>query len=481
MPPTIVRFEAKRSLLNPGFEGYKLSTAAEDHFRCYPIALPSESLQACVYLDALSELQVIAYRVQLNGLLHSPLRPHDAFYFDAEHALWLIQLGEEEIIEQLIPPPTETAHSCYPSAQILPHDLILLLRGDGRHLGLFDGSTGSSLGQCALPAELHDSFCCIEAVHSDKDWETAIRARIAISQLVARREDERRSHFVIHLFDLCWPRGASCPSLFSKVASYRSKSRPLIVQLDSEGLIIGANAPFAPEGERSDPASTSPAGTNPAGTGPAGTNPAGTSPAGTNSTATSPTETDSVETKSSEAIANLATGDVEVNPTASGDNSESHPSSALYSIALIKYASDEPEKVLWRSTSATHLGPYIDASLDDTVSCALTLSEADDALAYVVRQRGGARAEHVCSYDALSFIQAGKQDRRYCLFVPGKAFIVESSQLVYIYEPPANRSSKTARQFLLQLDSAETVRGWALLGGHTLLLLGKSQLYLIRF
>lgn len=181
------------------------------------------------------------------------------------------------------------------------------------------------------------------------------------------------------------------------------------------------------------------------------------------------------------APADLANGDAEVNPTASGDNSESHPSSALYSIALTKYASDAPETVLWRSTSATYLGPYIDPSLDGTVACALTLSEADDALAYVVRQRGGARAEHVGAYDALSFIQAGKQDRRYCLFVPGKAFIVESSQFVYIYEPPANRSSKTARQFLLQLDSAETVRGWALLGGHTLLLLGRSQLHLIRF
>lgn len=453
MPPVIVRFEAKRSLLNPGFEGYKLSTTTEDHFRCYPIALPSESLQACAYLDALSELQVIAYRVQLNGLLHSPLRPREAFYFDSEHALWAIQLEEEEIIEQLIPPPAESsARTCYPSAQILTHNLLLLLRGDGRQLELFDLTAGSCLGRCALPVELYDSFCCIEAVHPiieerQKDPIT-IRAKVAISQLVVREGEERRSHFVIHLFALDWPHEASCsssittaPPLLSKVASYRSKSRPLTVQLDSEGLIIGANAPFTP-----------------------------------------PTETD----QSSEAAVDLTAtqDDAEVDPTASGDNSENHPSSALYSIALIKYSGDAPEEALWRSTSATYLGPYVDsASAPEGAStlCALTLSEADDALAYVVRQRGGTRAEHVCSYDALSFIQAGKQDRRYCLFVPGKAFIVESSQFVYIYEPPADRRSRTARQFLLQLDSAETVRGWALLGGHALLLLGKSQLHLIRF
>lgn len=140
---------------------------------------------------------------------------------------------------------------------------------------------------------------------------------------------------------------------------------------------------------------------------------------------------------------------------------------------------------LWRSGQFRYLGPFLDPRSEREASFStigVVTTHGDDALAFSI-DAGTGHSQHCHSYDAMAFVLGGKTSRRYALFTPTHALIIESRHHVFIYDATRSAGKKNPTQRYQTLtslpDHDAPIIGWALLGGgQTLLLLTPQQLHI---
>lgn len=157
-------------------------------------------------------------------------------------------------------------------------------------------------------------------------------------------------------------------------------------------------------------------------------------------------------------------------------------------ITLYQQTQGSPPSPLWRTNEFRYLGPFLDYHRDDqTFSSSpivrVVTSHGDDALAFTI-DAGMGQSQHCHSYDAMAFVLGGKASRRYTLFTPAHALVIESRHHVFIYDATRSTAKKNPtqrHQALVSLPDHDTpIIGWALLGeGKTLLLLTPQQLHIV--
>ncbi|PJF19224.1 hypothetical protein PSACC_00960 [Paramicrosporidium saccamoebae] len=484
----VYRFEADQSKLDPSFEAYKLSSSGEHVPLLSEIPLVKPAHTHCGVLDTSGELQPLAYKLQMNSLFQNPYSPYEAYLFDERHALWRVEIAEEEILEQVIAGQDEWIHDgAVPSLGFLSKELVLVIRGKGRELELLSTrgrliSTFSLNPAIACPPELDLSSCDFVRIADCK--QNGDKIQIAITQIA---KAGRATRFLLHW---CTLDLKSC--VLQTLQTFESCSRPVIVRLDQSGIIIGSQREFRIPGVEVTVAETAPiaikweqdeenvfisfkAGPD---------TKVQIEPAidrvvvivdGVTLIQEEPcspiSAVDSTWSKTEQSyLITLSKSDRAIWPylwssqktEAQIDDQYSEPDS-LYAISLLKYGLDG--RPIWKTSTADYIGPYPDIPLK------LAFAVGDDALAYSITDDG---CQHLVTYDAIAFVQAGKQDRRYVVFIEGATIIVESSGHVFIYERPVDRTSQFARQFLVDLDSHEAIIGWATIGRNRFIVLTKS-------
>jgi hypothetical protein len=152
--------------------------------------------------------------------------------------------------------------------------------------------------------------------------------------------------------------------------------------------------------------------------------------------------------------------------------------SDINSIILIKYPFDTPKEIVWRTVGSTFVGPYLTTErCSPSSKLSFVIKYGDDALVYSLTSN---TLSHIATFDAMTFVQSSKQDRRYVIFLPNHSIIIESSRHVFIYERLVDRRARHARQFLINLDSGQSIIGWSILARNTLVLLTRIACHVIR-
>lgn len=422
--PVLLRFRCNRTLLNPSFENYKLCT---DKVPYYSEPLPASAASSCAFLDHSGQLQTMAYRISLNSLFVHPSQPV-FFFFDSKHAVHCIEKGEESISMEVLPGDDLWEHSpILPSLVVLGDDQLLLLRGPGDVIEIINNALNTTH---KVHHGLRDSsFLRLLDGRSFEDGYL-----VALLQIKTHDVGQRNS-FIIHLLQI---KGTSCEIL----SSFTSKTRPLITKIDQDGIIIGSNTHFK-TGKSME----------------------------TTDNDTVPYEEPSVE-DANENVSREPASVIQDDEEQMGEEEE------IYTLYLIKY-SIKGDRTLWKSEEARYVGPFLTS---ETESLDLVLSHAEDALLYRIQDTAsGPEAVHSLTYNAISFVQASKFNRRFVLFTRPWAIIVEASKHVFIYRRREDvTKTRDAPQFLVQLDSNETITGYSFLYDNLLILSTLTHLHVIQ-
>lgn len=544
----VVRPRPRPDLLNPKFEGYKLSAqrTGDDVARTFP--LDGHAHSGCARLDCSTDFQQLAYALQLNGLFGNPFAAYEACYFDAEHGLWRLEVGEEEISEMVLAGlqglPASSAVS--PSLVFLSKDTVLVCRGEAAKLQVLF-LCSRTLQDIEIPPILRDSLslCVVDARTEDS------LVRVALAQLLpANGAGGKSASFLVHaaVLDL----DAGCLLVEQ---SYTGKTRPLLVRLQADGIVLGSAARYSPlyskhgdgdDGDKDRNCNQDSKHAETDGDGRA----LGQARAETDQVAPIPAELiewdqdegsvflccrlhskdapgsdvaiahDSVSitvdghcvfhdrlfkavraeasswTRSDNTIlfflvkkeaerwphricddpsppakpamsmrydAEFEDGGVEVG----GDDS------GLNDMVLTCYPySREGGAAGWRSTELTFAGVFAEVPGRPDQPLSVVLAMGDDVTLYEVGGRDS--LVHTATYDAMSFVQASKQNRRYAVFLPDFALLIESSRHVFVYQRLRDRQAASSPQYLYTLQGEERVVGWALLSSRLLIILTGS-------
>lgn len=435
-----LKLEADRELLNPDFESYKLSTSESEAPQHHCIKLPCEAQSSCAILDDASELQLLAYRMHLNSLFQNPFSPYEALFFDDKHGIWKILLGEEEVVEQVVVGnPTLAASSRSASLVFLNDRTILVSRGaSSGSLELLSLTDDFPIKTVPIPWAQEDEFLMRRLVDvSNVMGDVAIIAVVEVS----RDPDaclSTQSIFLVHILQL------NLVTLQTKVLMrYQSTSRPVHIQIDHEGIFIASTRPFVPQGLVP--------------------------------SVTGPTEPNTEDADIAAALKQETLQTVEED-----DDGQFAADSELNSVTLVKYLCKDLATAEWQTHHVPFVGTYVNTkawcnpSKDTTVLVAV--SHADDVLAFAIQ---GDSAKHIQTYDAMAFVQASKQDRRYVLFLPQESLVIESSRYVFVYKRSEERRAQKSKQFLVDLGSAEAIIGWTVMGDNLLVLLTRTACHAV--
>ena len=416
----LITLKSDRSLTNRAFQSYKLNSDPEQQPTVHSLDLPAPSLLTRGKLNTANQLQVIAYCFQMNCLTTNPFRWAEAVYFDDKHALWKINASDKEnFVEKIIDPIPQLDDVSFPSVGYLTENKIVVLRGNTDKLEIFDDETLEA--EVAIPEHLKNGFLQIVACRCGEGsgyW-------IALLQIIPGE----KIHFKIHILRLQ-------QGNLSVTASYESLTRPLLVHLYRDGIAIGSGTIFVPS--------------------------------------TSPTK-DQENLDEGGEIPETAAHGIEYG------KSDQPPNDDPNSMVIVKY-SFETGNEQWRTEPVTYIGPFIDRAYPDKHfdGVAFAAKSSHDAAAFIITAGPAPTAAHVKSFDALNFVQSGKQDRRYTIFLPDYSLIVESSKHIYFYKARVTeKACPTLPQFLVQLDSDERIQGYALLFPHLLTVISRSKCYLL--
>lgn len=436
-----VSLEPNHDLLNPEFECYKLSASEAELPRHYGIPLPRESLSSCAVQDSVTELQLLAYRMHLNGLFGNPFSAHEALFFDDQHGLWKILLGEEEIVEQVVAGHRDLVVPVPNASLVYLNDrTIAMLRGTASSLELISLVDEFPPRHLPLSEPQEEGLFMRRLVDSCK-----IDGHVAtIGMVEVRRDPEAslssRCSFCLRLLRL------NLETLqVEPLARYESKSRPVYVRIGHEGVFIASNQPFVLPRDKEQEEEEE----------------------GEDASATTGGETGLKK----ERLHSIEDED---------DDGQFAADAELNNVTLVKYSFDDLSTLEWRTHHAAFVGSYVEdrpaRPEADRGPVHVAISHGDDALVFAIR---GASAQHICTYDAMAFVQASKQDRRYVLFLSDESLVIESSRHVFVYQRLEERRGHKSKQFLVDLESEEAITGWAVTRGKLLLFLTRTACHVV--
>lgn len=503
-----ISFEPNQQFLNPSFEGYRLASKQVSR-SCSLSSFPlvSRASTQCSLLDTSYELQLLAYRMSLNALFANPFEPGELFYFDESHALWRLEIGEEEICEILLPGLAQQER--YPSAVVLLENIICVLRGDYHTLEChIRGSEEVKL--VPMPKDIYS--CKFARMECCRKVQNVVYLAITAIRGIEADFDADGGLFICGVFSLDLKSMELCT-----LSIHGSTTRPVVVHMDNDGLILGSAECFRNirDEEPSSQISGSPT----------------TLEYHWEQDDDSVTIAFSVSSSQNDIKAQISAEELIIEsqddvtllqaspwgqykvdestwtksnnqiivvlvkatnifwPTVwLGDKdrlskdidraNDFGPSHNLNRMRITKYSLDNLKNPIWRTFSyVDYLGPYLSSSNFDLSLC---LAYGDDAVVYVLRKQDESPT-HVQTFDAMSFVSSGKQSRKYLLFTSKYAIVVESSKHIYVYQsrPSNEQRVKHLPQYLFTLDCLESILGWALIHQELLVLLTRSTCHLL--
>lgn len=517
-----LHFTPDKSLLNPFFDGYRLACNVSDTFMSRQIPLNNNTrCSECGPLDSSNEVQCLAFKMELNSLYPDPFNPFGAHFFTAkDKALLRIEVGEEELLEQVVGPLPRGDDDSSPCSLVhLDSDYIAIKRKPDA-IEVICSQDNSIIAEIGLPQWSQLVWLLPTTVTIKDEGHHLALVEIASDN---RGDRKAKSRFIVHhaILDLK-------SQALTIHASYSSDTRPTFVALheadeSSVQLIIGSGRAFDLVENDSivhEPSSEVP-------------------PASvkiiqkweqTNEDVTiiltSPSFDDGADfkvdfeinlirvqlggvsimedvlfaqVKPSECYWSWSCKEKELSVTLTKADSgvrwpsllrESSPfpsmsfsfgeadaldtfdSDGLYDFTLRCFSGPE---VLWEASNQTVLGTVL-----STRPMRVVVRNGDDGLVYQY-DNDHIEWKHVSTFPALAYVQSSKRDRRYTLISDDYAILIDASKQVYLYQRLMHGDANYLPQYLYTLESEEKVLGAAQTSSNVLLILTSTLVHVITF